>query len=244
LLASDSAAIRRVYAEYRTANPRVEAVIARARQAGVEVLSANRARLAQLCGDARHQGVVAEIARSTQLDEAGLRTLVEQQLTQGAAPLLLMLDGVQDPHNLGACLRTADAAGAGAVVIPRHGAAGPGPTVSKVAAGAAESLPLATVANLGRVLDWLGDYGFRRIGTGDQATTALWDLDLDAPLVLVMGGEESGIGDAVRGRCDAVARLPMAGRVASLNVSVAAGICLFEAVRQRRASLAKAPESG
>ncbi len=243
VLAMDAASVRCLYAEYQTANPRVEAVVARARQSGIEVQSANRARLAQLCGDPRHQGVVAEVVRSTLLDEAGLRTLVESRLTSGAAPLLLMLDGVQDPHNLGACMRTAEAAGADALVVPRHGAAGLGPTVSKVAAGAAESLPFAPVTNLVRVLDWLGDYGVRRVGTSDRADGELWAQELAGPLVLVMGREESGLAAAVAGRCDALARLPMAGRVASLNVSVAAGVCLFEAVRQRR-NLASGLPSG
>jgi 23S rRNA (guanosine2251-2'-O)-methyltransferase len=243
LLAGDAAGIRRLYAEYRTANPRVEAVVARARSAGIDVQSANRARLAQLCGDTRHQGVVAEIARSTVLDEGALRTLVESRLTSGRAVLLLMLDGVQDPHNLGACMRTADAAGVDALIVPRHGAAGLGPAVSKVAAGAAESLPFAPVGNLVKVLDWLGDYGVRRVGTSDRAEADLWSLDLGGPLVLVMGREETGLAEPVARRCDVLAHLPMAGRVSSLNVSVAAGVCLFEAARQRR-SLASAPRSG
>lgn len=244
LLAGAPADIRRIFAEYRTPNPRVEAVVARARGAGIDVQSANRARLAQLCGDARHQGIVAEVVQSTLLDEAGLRGLVEARLGEGSHPLLLLLDGVQDPHNLGACLRTADAAGVDAAIVPRHGAAGLGPTVSKVAAGAAEHLPFARVANTGRVLDWLGDYGVLRVGTSETASAEVWTLDLSGPLVFVMGGEESGLSDGIRRRCDALARLPMAGRVASLNVSVATGICLYEAVRQRRLSLAKQGISG
>jgi 23S rRNA (guanosine2251-2'-O)-methyltransferase len=183
----------------------------------------------------RHQGIVAEVRRSTQLDEAGLRTLVESKLAAGAAPLLLLvLDGIQDPHNLGACLRTADAAGVDAVVAPRHGAAGLGPTVSKVAAGAAETLPFATVANIGRVLDWLADYGINRIGTSDRAESSLYEAALDGHLALVMGREETGLGKGVAARCDRLVSLPMAGQVSSLNVSVATGICLYEALRQRR----------
>lgn len=234
LLAGDPADIRRLFAEYRTPNPRVEALVARARGAGIDVQSANRARLAQLCGDARHQGIVAEVVQSTLLDEGGLRNLVESRLGAGARPLLLLLDGIQDPHNLGACLRTADAAGVDAVIVPRHGAAGLGPTVSKVAAGAAEHLPFARVANTGRVLDWLGEYGVQRVGTSDQGPEDLWALDLRGPLVFVMGREDSGLAEGTKRRCDRLARLPMAGRVASLNVSVATGICLYEALRQRR----------
>lgn len=236
LLSTRAADVQKVYAEYQTANPRVEAVIALAGRHGVEVLSANRSRLAQLSGETRHQGVVAEIRRSTMLDEAALRTLVEERLTaeDGEPLLLLVLDSLQDPHNLGACLRTADAAGVDAVVIPRHGAAGLGPTVSKVATGAAESLPLATVANLSRVLGWMSDYGVLVLGTGDAATESLYDADLTAPLALVMGREHQGLSAGVAKRVTRLVSLPMHGSVASLNVSVATGICLYEARRQRR----------
>jgi 23S rRNA (guanosine2251-2'-O)-methyltransferase len=235
LLAGEAADVRRICVEYRSANPRVKALIAQARQKGVEVQEANRARLKQMSGEVRHQGIVAEVRRNTQLDEAGLRTLVESRLASGGRPLLLLLlDGIQDPHNLGACLRTADAAGVDAVVVPRHGAAGLGPTVSKVAAGAAESLPFATVGNVGRVLEWLADYGVTRIGTSDRAKTSLYEAALDGHLALVMGREETGLGKGVAARCDRLVSLPMAGRVSSLNVSVAAGVCLYEALRQRR----------
>jgi 23S rRNA (guanosine2251-2'-O)-methyltransferase len=235
LLAGDAADVRRICVEYRSANPRVEALVAQAREKGIDVQEANRARLKQMSGEVRHQGIVAEVRRSTQLDEAGLRTLVESRLSEGGKPLLiLVLDGIQDPHNLGACLRTADAAGVDAVVVPRHGAAGLGPTVSKVAAGAAEFLPFAAVANIGRVLDWFADYGITRIGTSDHAPQSLYDLALDGHLALVMGREEKGLGKAVTARCDQLASLPMGGRVSSLNVSVAAGVCLYETLRQRR----------
>ncbi|NCF25329.1 MAG: 23S rRNA (guanosine(2251)-2'-O)-methyltransferase RlmB [Gammaproteobacteria bacterium] len=235
LLAGDTSQVRRICVEYRSANPRVEALVAQAREKGIDVQQANRARLKQLSGEVRHQGVVAEVRRSTQLDEAGLRTLVESRLGEGGKPLLLLvLDGIQDPHNLGACLRTADAAGVDAVVVPRHGAAGLGPTVSKVAAGAAESLPFASVANIGRVLGWFADYDISRIGTSDRADQSLFDVSLDGHLALVMGREETGLGKAVAARCDQLVSLPMEGRVSSLNVSVATGICLYETLRQRR----------
>lgn len=233
LLAGDKTTIRRIFAEYRTANPRVEAVLARAREAGIDIQSANRARLQQIGGEARHQGIVAEIRRSTVLDEAGLRSMIEEKLSAGEHPFLLMLDGVQDPHNLGACMRTADAAGVDAVIVPRHGAAGLGPTVSKVAAGAAEHLPFAPVANLGRVLDWLGDYGVSRVVTSDQAGKSLYETDLSGSVVLVMGGEHAGVSKGLARRCDVLVSLPMLGEVSSLNVSVATGICLYEARRQR-----------
>lgn len=235
LLGTDSAECRRIYAEYQTANPRVEAIISKAREAGVEIQAANRARLTQISGETRHQGVVAEVSRSTLLDEAGLRTLVEKRLQEpnGKPLLLLVLDGIQDTHNLGACMRTADAAGVDALVVPRHGAARLGPAVSKVAAGAAEQLPFAMVANLGRVLGWLGDYGVRAIGTSDNAAASLYGTDLSGPLALVMGREHTGLSKGIVSRCDTLVNLPMAGVVSSLNVSVAAGICLYEIVRQR-----------
>ena len=235
LLATGDADVRRICVEYRTANPRVEEVVATAKQQGIDVQEANRARLKQMSGEARHQGIVAEIRRSTVLDEAGLRSLVEERLGDDKSPLLLLiLDGIQDPHNLGACMRTADAAGADAVIVPRHGAAGLGPTVSKVAAGAAEQLPFAAVANIGRVLDWLGEYGVTRVGTSDRADSSIYDVDFSAPLVLVMGREETGLAKGVARRCDSLVSLPMAGAVSSLNVSVATGVCLYEALRQRR----------
>ena len=233
LLASESAEVRRLYAEYQTVNPRVEAIIKMARQAGIDIQAANRARLTQISGESRHQGVVAEVRRSTVLDEAGLRSLVEKRLEEGRKLLILMLHGDQDPHNLGACMRTADAAGVDAIVVPRHGAAGLGPTVSKVAAGAAEQLPFAPVANLGKTLDWLGEYGIRRVGTSDQAEASLFEEDLEGSVALVMGREHTGLSRGVAGRCDTLVRLPMRGAVSSLNVSVATGICLYEILRRQ-----------
>jgi 23S rRNA (guanosine2251-2'-O)-methyltransferase len=236
LIGSKPDDIRRIFAEYQTVNPRVEAVIGIANSSGIEIQPANRARLQQMSGEARHQGIVAEVRRSTVLDEAGLRSLVEARLqaSDGSKLLLLMLDGVQDPHNLGACMRTADAAGVDAIITPRHGAAGLGPTVSKVASGAAENLPFATVGNLVRVLGWLKDYGVTCIGTSDKGAAGLFDTDLDRPLVLVMGREETGLAKGIEGRCDELVKLPMQGSVSSLNVSVATGVRLYEAVRQRR----------
>jgi 23S rRNA (guanosine2251-2'-O)-methyltransferase len=233
LLAAGTTDIRQIFAEYQTANPRVQALITAARKAGIEIQAANRARLAQISGESRHQGVVAEVRRTTVLDEAALRTLVEERLQQGQDILLLVLDGLQDPHNLGACLRTADAVGVDAVVVPRHGAAGLGPTVSKVAAGAAEQLPFAQVGNLSRVLGWLRDYGVRCVGTSDKASKSLFEADLGGSIALVMGQEHSGLGKGLAGRCDELVSIPMQGVVSSLNVSVATGVCLYEILRQR-----------
>ena len=236
LLISGSGDIRQIFAEYQTENPRVQAIIAEARKAGIEIQPANRARLTQISGEARHQGIVAEVRRSTVMDEAALRTMIEERLQQadGGRIVLLLLDGVQDPHNLGACLRTADAAGVDAVIVPRQGAAGLGPTVSKVAAGAAETLPFVPVANLGKVLQWLKDYGVRCIGTSDRADGNLFDADLTGSVALVMGREHTGLSKGITSRCDQLVSLPMHGAVSSLNVSVATGICLYEIVRQNR----------
>jgi len=236
LLSTKSAEVHKIFAEYQTANPRVEALIAEANNRGIEIQPANRGRLAQISGEARHQGIVAEVRRTTVLDEAGLRSLVEERLQDEDGPmlLLLLLDGVQDPHNLGACMRTADAAGADAIVVPRHGAAGLGSTVSKVAAGAAENLPFASVGNLARVLGWLKEYGIAVLGTSDKGPASLYDTDLDRPLALVMGREHKGLGKRIEGLCDELVSLPMQGSVSSLNVSVATGICLYETQRQRR----------
>lgn len=233
LLATPGADVRRIYAEYQTANPRVEAIIRSAQRDGIEIQAANRARLAQISGETRHQGVVAEVRRSSVLDEAGLRSLVEERLEAGEPLLLLLLDGIQDPHNLGACMRTADAAGVDAIVVPRRGAAGLGPTVSKVAAGAAEQLPYAPVANLAKTLDWLGDYGVLRVGTSDKADSSLYEAELRGAIALVMGREETGLSKAIASRCDTLVSLPMHGVVSSLNVSVATGVCLYEILRRR-----------
>jgi 23S rRNA (guanosine2251-2'-O)-methyltransferase len=238
LLSRHAADIVRLYAEYQTANPRVESIIAQANSRGIEIQSANRARLQQISGEARHQGVVVEVKRESILDEAGLRTLVEKKLTgdESGPLLLLILDGVKDPHNLGACLRSADAAGVDAVIVRRHGAAGLGPTVSKVAAGAAESMPFASINNIGKVFAWLGQYGVKIIGTSDAAEKTVYDVDFTGSVALVMGEEHGGIGERIAERCDELVSLPMQGMVSSLNVSVATGICLFEAVRQRLGS--------
>ena len=233
LLATQGADVRRIYAEYQTANPRVEAIIKLAQREGIEIQPANRARLTQISGESRHQGVVAEVRRSTVLDEAGLRSLVEQRLEAGEPLLLLLLDGIQDPHNLGACMRTADAAGVDAIVVPRRGAAGLGPTVSKVAAGAAEQLPYVPVASLAKTLDWLGGYGVCRVGTSDKADCSLYEAELGPSVALVMGREHTGLSEAISRRCDTLVSLPMRGVVSSLNVSVATGICLYEILRKR-----------
>lgn len=198
-------------------------------QASAEVLDA-------ATGGAAHQGVVAEVRPSAPLDENSLLDL----LTAQAEPaLVLVLDGVSDPHNLGACLRTADAAGATAVVAPRDRAAGLTPVVRKVAAGAAETIPFAQVTNLARALRDMKAAGLWIAGTAEDGERELFEADLAGPLAIVMGSEGRGLRRLTRECCDFTLRLPMRGAVASLNVSVAAGIVLYEALRQRRPKVAK-----
>jgi 23S rRNA (guanosine2251-2'-O)-methyltransferase len=154
------------------------------------------------------------------------------------APLVLVLDGVTDPHNLGACLRVADGAGAHAVIAPKDHAVGLNATVAKVASGAAETVPYLMVTNLARSLNEMKERDIRIVGASDDAERTLYDLDLSGPVALVLGAEGSGLRQLTRKTCDELVRIPMAGAVESLNVSVAAGVCLYEALRQRRAQVA------
>lgn len=212
---------------------RAQAVLAAARAAGVKIRLAPRATLDRLAAGAPHQGVVARLrtvgVRSERELEALLASLPER-------PLLLVLDGVQDPHNLGACLRVADAAGVQAVIAPRDNTAPMTDATRRAAAGAAETVPFFQVANLARILRTLKDAGIWVIGTAAQSQTTLFQADLRRPCALVLGGEGKGLRRLTREYCDTLVRIPMAGTIESLNVSVAAGICLFEAVRQRIAA--------
>jgi len=157
-----------------------------------------------------------------------------QALPKWKTPLLLMIDGVQDPHNLGACLRTAEAAGASGVITPMHRTAPLSETVRRIACGAAERVPVFQVANLHETIELLRGRGVRMIATSDAATQDLWDANLTGPLAIVMGAEDTGVRRLTRKHCDDVVRIPMQGEAECVNLSVAAGICLFEAVRQRR----------
>jgi 23S rRNA (guanosine2251-2'-O)-methyltransferase len=203
---------------------------------GVKVTNSPMASLDQESGGAAHQGVLAEVRPGISLNENGLLDLLT---AMQSPPLVLVLDGVSDPHNLGACLRTADAAGATAVVAPRDRAAGLTPAVRKVAAGAAEIVPSAPVTNLARALRDMKAAGLWIAGTTGDGEQALFDADLAGALAIVMGSEGRGLRRLTRECCDFSVRLPMLGSVASLNVSVAAGVILYEALRQRRAQVAK-----
>lgn len=209
---------------------RLQAIEDRARQAGIRIERRDRHGLDELAGSDRHQGVAGEFA------EAVLATSLEDLLDNlDVPPFLLVLDGVQDPHNLGACLRTADAAGVHGVIVPKDRACGMTPVVRKVSAGAAETVPLFAVTNLSRTLRDLKDRGIWLAGLAGEAEQELYQLDLKGPLAVVMGAEGEGLRRLTREQCDYLARLPMAGSVESLNVSVATGVALFEAVRQRSA---------
>ena len=187
----------------------------------------------QLDGKAegRHQGVMALCSPGQTYDEGFLLDLAKQK---GQNTFFLMLDGVTDPHNLGACLRSADGAGVDAVIVPKDNSVGLTPVVSKVACGAAETMPLVMVTNLTRTLEKLQEQGAWVVGTAGEAERYIYDLDLKGPIVLVMGAEGAGMRQLTRKQCDFLGKLPMAGEVSSLNVSVATGVCLFEVVRQRR----------
>ena len=205
----------------------------RAREAGVRLIESDGLRLAKLCGSHGHQGVVARVnavQMVTSLDE-----LLEQLEASGAAqPLILVLDGVTDPHNLGACLRVADGAGAHAVIAPKDHAAGISAVVAKVASGAAETMPYFMVTNLARTLNELKERNIMCIGTSDDASQTIYDVDLKGPVALVLGAEGEGMRQLTRKTCDQLVSIPMHGAVESLNVSVASGVCLYEALRQRR----------
>ncbi|MEE4378612.1 MAG: 23S rRNA (guanosine(2251)-2'-O)-methyltransferase RlmB [Candidatus Competibacteraceae bacterium] len=221
--------------ERRRRDARIRGLLEEAERCGVSVRFTDRDELDRLSQQTRHQGVVARYAGSTATvrDESDLPALLDA--VQGP-PLLLVLDSVQDPHNLGACLRSADAAGVHAVLAPADRAAGLTATVRKVASGAAESVPFIQVTNLARAMRQLQEQGLWFIGAASEAEQSLYAVDFTGPVALVMGAEEKGLRRLTRETCDVLAHIPMAGNVESLNVSVAAGVFLFEAVRQRTAA--------
>ncbi len=213
----------------QTKNQRLQQIISLAKQKEITVVFQDREALTALASSDKHQGCVLTVREGHQhavsLDE------LLQNIKQDS--LFLVLDGVQDPHNLGACMRTADAAGVSAIIVPKDRAVGMTATVKKVAAGAAESVPLITVTNLARSLKELKDAGVWLVGTSGEAEKSLYDENLSGPIGLVMGAEGEGIRRLTAEQCDYLVKLPMKGQVESLNVSVATGICLYEINRQR-----------
>jgi 23S rRNA (guanosine2251-2'-O)-methyltransferase len=209
---------------------RLAEITALAQAANVKIASRDAQELDRLAAGERHQGVCVQMRSVGVLGEGALDELLEK----AQSPLLLVLDGVQDPHNLGACLRTADATGVAAVIVPRDRAAGMSPTVRKVASGAAETVPLIQVVNLARTLRWLKEREIWIVGTDDEAPKSLFETSLTGSMAMVLGAEGQGLRRLTKESCDALISIPMRGVVESLNVSVATGVVLYEAVRQRK----------
>jgi 23S rRNA (guanosine2251-2'-O)-methyltransferase len=222
--------VEAVYVDATRRDKRMQDLLRVAQGFNITPMPVEAARLDKMCGHTKHQGVVAQ-ASSLELAKS-LDDLLDDLQVE---PFLLVLDGVTDPHNLGACLRVADGAGAHAIIAPRDRACGINATVAKVASGAADTVPYFTVTNLARTMLELKERNIWLVGTTDDAPQTLYEAKLTGPLAMVLGAEGEGMRRLTRERCDALVSIPMAGSVESLNVSVATGICLFEAVRQRNA---------
>ena len=227
----DAGNVREVLIETGAKNPRLVEIEGNARRMGIDVRRVAQQALDGVAGGLRHQGVAARYAAAKTWDEHELPALVE---AAAGRALVLVLDGVQDPHNLGACLRSAAAAGVTAVIIPKDKAVQVNATVRKTSAGAADTIPVIRATNLARVLRELQQLGVWIHGLAGDAEASLYDLDLKGNVALVLGGEADGMRRLTREHCDSLVRIPMPGEFESLNVSVATGVALFEAVRQRR----------
>jgi len=229
-LALERGQVRRLMLDARRKDRRLQELRSLAKRHGARVEEAPPAELDRLAEGVRHQGAVAEIEGAPPLTE----NQFEAWLAQADEPFVLVLDGVEDPRNLGACLRAADGAGVDAVVMPRRRAAGLTPAARKTASGAAEALTVFAVTNLARALDAMGDAGLKRVGAVlGEASTSPWEIDLTGPVALVLGAEATGVRRLTRERLDATVSLPMLGSVESLNVAVACGVLVYEARRQR-----------
>lgn len=217
-----------IYYEPTRRDARMRQFLVRARESGVRLIEADGLRLSKLAGSHGHQGVAAQVK-----ELEAVHSLDDLLDALQEPPLLLVLDSVTDPHNLGACLRVADGAGAHAVIAPKDHAVGINATVAKVASGAAETMPYFMVTNLARTLGELKERNIWCVGTSDDAPRTLYQIDMKGPTALVLGAEGSGMRQLTRKTCDELVSLPMKGAVESLNVSVASGVCLYEALRQR-----------
>jgi len=233
LLNRDPGRVRKLFVVKGRDDLRVHEIIQLAQHQGISIETIGKPRLDEKA-DGVHQGVAAEVKPATPLGDKELDLQLE---TLPAPALLLILDGITDPHNLGACLRTADAAGVAAVIAPRDKSAPLNATVSKVACGAAEAIPYYQVTNLARTLDKLQQAGIWIVGTAGEAEQSVFQADLTGPVALVMGAEGKGMRRLTRDHCDLLVNIPMAGEVSSLNVSVATGVALFEIVRQRQSQI-------
>lgn len=224
----EASSVEEIYVDSSRVDGRMKDLLQAAKAAGVRIIPADDQRLSNIVGTRRHQGVVAkasELSLARNLDE--LLDAIE------GPPLLLVLDGITDPHNLGACLRVADGAGAHAVIAPKDRAVGLNATAAKVASGAAETVPYITVTNLARTLRELKDRDIWLVGTSDEVEKNIYDVDFKLGCAIVMGSEGEGMRRLTRETCDMLVSVPMFGSVESLNVSVASGVCLYEARRQR-----------
>ena len=231
-LSAEKVQVLRLVVAQESKNPRLDPLLEEARRSGVEVCKLPRTELDALSGGERHQDVIAEFTPDNLYGERDISRLLEDAKSPA---LILVLDGVQDPHNLGACLRTAEAAGVDFVVMPKDRSAPLSAAARRAASGAAEMLPIVIVTNLARVLRQLKEAGVWLAGTADTAGQDLFKCDFTGPLGLVMGGEGPGMRRLTKEHCDYLVRIPMQGSVESLNVSVATAVCLFEVVRQNQA---------
>ncbi len=222
--------VKQVFVNQERQDKRMLDVLSQLAQRSIPVLLLSAAKMALKFPEEVHQGIVAIASPLPQYHEQDLMAFLEKKTS---IPFLLILDGITDPHNLGACLRTADAAGVDCVIIPKDKSAPITPVVSKVACGAAESIPVIRVTNLARTIETIKQGGIWVYGTAGEAQTSLYALDAKIPLALVLGAEGEGLRRLTRERCDGLFSIPMLGSVSSLNVSVATGVCLFEVVRQR-----------
>jgi len=227
-LRADPASVVEIFLDETRNDARARDLAGLAERHGVRLMRVPAKRLDGFDGAGRHQGVVARVALKSLGDD------LDDVLTAVEHPLVLVLDGVTDPHNLGACLRVANAAGAHAVIAPKDRAAGITPTVSKVASGAAEATPYLMVTNLARTLGELKERNIWIVGADERAEKTLFEADLPDSIAWVLGAEGEGMRRLTRETCDFLVKIPMAGAVESLNVSVSAGVCLFESVRRRK----------
>jgi 23S rRNA (guanosine2251-2'-O)-methyltransferase len=232
ILAKEPERFLEIYALKGREDKRLNPIIDEARKFGISVQFMQRKALDNKADGEQHQGIIANVKAARMYNEKDLDEIIAREET----PFLLVLDGITDPHNLGACLRSADAAGVHAIIVPKDKSAKLNGTARKVACGAAETVPLVQVTNLARTLREIKDAGVWVVGTAGETDTELFDANLTGPMAIVMGAEGDGMRRLTREHCDLLVKIPMAGTVSSLNVSVATGICLFEVLRQRNAT--------
>jgi 23S rRNA (guanosine2251-2'-O)-methyltransferase len=230
IFANDISRVVEVWAQARRHDAKLEALLKAAQEQGLVVQRVPKMTLDKFTDGGHHQGI---LIRCQARPPATQTSLEDCLISLTEPPFLLVLDEVQDPHNLGACLRTAEAAGIQAVIVPKHRACTLTPTVRKIASGAAETVPFIQVTNLATTLRWLQDQGIWLVGADQTGHSSLFETNLTGSLALVLGAEGSGLRRLTRELCDVLVSIPMLGQIESLNVSVAAGICLYEAVRQR-----------